>query len=536
MPRQEEAVIACQHRRIVRSARVRSYTVGRDEKDSRTVVDRIRVGARRNLGVRHAEACGDGGDCGWLACRREEGRVEVTDVVRKERPPIMLRVHAHEQHARLLRGGQIHESGACPCKRRERGRADVGAACEAEEHDRPAVSKERRIERPAVLINKGDGRKGARRRDLGRTFRCLGQSALPAAGENRADGKRYNRDGADQQRACGHAELRGTGIWEGRDYPTSITHAMIRTQRSARLPPPDASVADLIRFGAAEFERAGLTYGHGTGTAVDDAAALVFHVLGLDHDRAAEAYETRPDARAREAVLAIIAERISRRIPAAYLMGRMWFAGLEFEVDPRVIVPRSPFAELILASFRPWVDPAGIRRVLDLGTGSGCIAIACAHALPASLVDAVDISTPALELARRNVTRHRLADRVRLFEGDLYQPIARRRYDIIVANPPYVSDGEMSELPLEYGHEPDVALRAGADGLDVVRRILGGAARHLETDGTLFVEVGDSDARLEAAFPGVPFLWLEFEHGGGGVFRLTRAELEAHRAALASTE
>ena len=361
--------------------------------------------------------------------------------------------------------------------------------------------------------------------------------ALPAAGENRADGKRYNRDGADQQqRACGHAELRGTGIWKDRDYPTSITHAMIRTQRSARLPPPDASVADLIRFGAAEFERAGLTYGHGTGTAVDDAAALVFHVLGLDHDRAAEAYETRPDARAREAVLAIIAERISRRIPAAYLMGRMWFAGLEFEVDPRVIVPRSPFAELILASFRPWVDPARIRRVLDLGTGSGCIAIACAHALPASLVDAVDISTPALELARRNVTRHRLADRVRLFEGDLYQPIARRRYDIIVANPPYVSDGEMSELPREYGHEPDVALRAGADGLDVVRRILGGAARHLETDGTLFVEVGDSDARLEAAFPGVPFLWLEFEHGGGGVFRLTRAELEAHRAALASTE
>ena len=500
------------------------------------MVDGIRIGVQRCLGVGHAEACGDDGDCAWLACRREEGRVEVTDVVRKKRPPIMLGVHAHEQHARLLRAGQIHESGACSCKRRKRGRADVGAACEAEEHDRPAVSKERCIERLTVLIDKGDGRKGAWRRDLGRTFRCLGQSALPAAGENRADGKRYNHNGADQQRACGHAELRGTGIWKDRDYPTSITHAMIRSQRSTRLPPGDASVADLIRFGAAEFERAGLTYGHGTGTAVDDAAALVFHVLGLDHDRAAEAYETRPDARAREAVLAIITERISRRIPAAYLMGRMWFAGLEFEVDPRVIVPRSPFAELIIASFRPWVDPARIRRVLDLGTGSGCIAVACAHALPASVVDAVDISAPALELARRNVTRHGLADRVRVFEGDLYQPIAGRRYDIIVANPPYVSDGEMSELPREYGHEPDVALRAGADGLDVVRRILGGAARHLETDGTLFVEVGDSDARLEAAFPGVPFLWLEFEHGGGGVFRLTRAELEAQRAALASTE
>jgi ribosomal protein L3 glutamine methyltransferase len=311
---------------------------------------------------------------------------------------------------------------------------------------------------------------------------------------------------------------------------------MTRTQLSARLPPPDASVADLIRYGAAEFERAGLAYGHGTGTAVDDAAALVFHVLGLDHDSAAEAYETRPDARARESVLAMFAERISRRIPAAYLMGRMWFAGLEFEVDPRVIVPRSPFAELILASFRPWVEPARVRRVLDLCTGSGCIGIACARALPASRVEAVDISKQALELARRNVARHRLANRVRLLEGDLYRPIAHRRYDIIVANPPYVSDAEMSELPREYGHEPDVALRAGSDGLDVVRRILAGAARHLETDGTLFVEVGNSEARLEAAFPGLPFLWLEFEHGGGGVFRLTRAELEAHRVALAAKE
>ena len=536
MPREDEPVIARQHRGVVRCARVRRYAVRRDEEDSRTVVDRVRVGIQRHLGVRYAEACGDRGDRGWLACRREEGRVEMTDVILEQRPPIMLGIHAHEQHTWLLPGGQIRESGACPRKCRERGRTDIGAPCEAEEHQRPAVSEERRIERLAVLVDKGDRGKSARRCDFGRACRCLGHSALPAAGDERADGKGYNRDCANQQRACGHAELRGIGIWKDHDYPTSITHAMTRTPRFARLPPPDASVADLIRFGAAEFERAGLAYGHGTGTAVDDAAALVFHVLGLEHDRAAEAYETRPDARTHDAVLAIIAERISRRIPAAYLIGRMWFAGLEFEVDPRVIVPRSPFAELILASFRPWVDPARIRRVLDLGTGSGCIAIACARALPASRVDAVDISTQALELARRNVARHRLADRVRLLEGDLYRPIARRRYDIIVANPPYVSDAEMSELPREYGHEPDVALRAGADGLDVVRRILAGAARHLETDGTLFVEVGDSEARLEAAFPDLPFLWLEFEHGGSGVFRLTRAELEAHRVALAATE
>jgi ribosomal protein L3 glutamine methyltransferase len=310
---------------------------------------------------------------------------------------------------------------------------------------------------------------------------------------------------------------------------------MTRAEPFAQPAPENPSVAQLIRFGAAEFERAGLAYGHGTASALDDAAALVFHALGLDHARAAEVYGLRPEARGRAAVLAIFAERIGRRTPAAYLMGRMWFAGLEFEIDPRVLVPRSPFAELILAEFRPWVDPAGVRRVLDLGTGSGCIAIAIARMLPQARVDAVDVSPPALEVARRNVARHEVAERVTLLEGDLYRPVRSRRYDIIVANPPYVSDAEMAELPREYAHEPALALSAGVDGLSVARRILAGAADHLEPDGTLFVEVGDSDARLEAAFPGLPFLWLEFEQGGGGVFRLTRAQLEAHRAAVAAT-
>ena len=304
---------------------------------------------------------------------------------------------------------------------------------------------------------------------------------------------------------------------------------MTRPHAFAGSLPHDASVEQLIRFGAEQFESAGLVFGHGTGSAVDEAAALAFHVLGLSHARSLEAYQLRPDARARDSVLEIFDERIRRRIPAAYLMGRMWFAGLEFEVDPRVIVPRSPFAELIGASFRPWVEPQLIRRVLDLGTGSGCIAIACAHALPGSRVDAVDVSPAALEVARRNVERHDVADRVQLLEGDLYEPIAGRRYDMIVSNPPYVSDAEMAELPHEYGHEPELALRAGVDGLDVARRILAGAAWHLEREGALFVEVGDSEARLRDAFPELPFVWLEFQHGGGGVFLLTRAQLESHR-------
>jgi ribosomal protein L3 glutamine methyltransferase len=296
--------------------------------------------------------------------------------------------------------------------------------------------------------------------------------------------------------------------------------------------PAEPTVEQLIRHGAVMFESAGLSFGHGTDNPVDESAALVFHALHLDHGEVEAAYRLRPVAADRERVLALFRERIERRVPAAYLMGRMWFAGREFVVDSRVIVPRSPFAELVLAHFEPWADATAVHRVLDIGTGSGCIAIACALEFPQARVDAVDLSPDALEVARVNVAQHRVGGRVQLLQGDVFGPVGGRRYDIIVANPPYVSDDEMAALPREYLSEPDLALRAGSDGLDVVRRILAGAAQHLEPHGVLFVEVGDSDERLQLAFPRVPFLWLEFEHGGGGVFALTRRELEEHRESL----
>jgi ribosomal protein L3 glutamine methyltransferase len=288
--------------------------------------------------------------------------------------------------------------------------------------------------------------------------------------------------------------------------------------------PSAPTVADLIGHGARAFERAGLAFGHGTDNATDEAAALVFHALDLDHAEAESAYALRPGASQVGRVLALFAERIERRVPAAYLMGRMWFAGIEFEVDERVIVPRSPFAELIHAGFEPWIDPERVARILDIGTGSGCIAIACALAFPQATVDAVDVSADALAVARRNVARHAVGERVRLLQGDVFEPVDDARYDLIVANPPYVSNEEMSALPREYRHEPDLALRAGADGLDVVRRILADAPRHLTPDGVLFVEVGDSELRVADAFPRLPFVWIEFEYGGGGVFLLRRAD------------
>ncbi len=268
------------------------------------------------------------------------------------------------------------------------------------------------------------------------------------------------------------------------------------------------------------------------GDAVDEAAALVFHALGLAHADAAAAYGRQPAPADVERVLATFEQRIARRVPAAYLMHRMWFAGHEFEVDERVIVPRSPIAELIEARFAPWLAPARVRSVLDIGTGSGCIAIACALALPAARVDAVDLSPEALAVARRNVARHAVGDRVRLLQGDVYAPLDAERYELVVANPPYVSEGEMRRLPQEYRHEPDLALRAGSDGLDVARRILAGLPARLAPGGVLVLEVGNSEGRLQRAYPGVPFTWLEFERGGGGVCLLTQEQALRHAAEL----
>lgn len=298
----------------------------------------------------------------------------------------------------------------------------------------------------------------------------------------------------------------------------SLRGLMSAVPPSAAEPRTPATVAELIGHAARALDGANLAYGHGTDNPTDEAAALVFHALGLDHAEAQEAY-SRPTSDADVArAMALVSERIERRIPAAYLMKRMWFAGLEFEVDERVIVPRSPFAELIEGGFQPWIDPGRVRRILDIGTGSGCIAIACALAFPQARVDAVDVSLPALEVAGQNVARYDVVDRVRLLHGDVFEPLGDARYDLIVANPPYVSDEEIVGLPPEYHREPDIALRAGPDGLDVVRRILAGAPKHLAAGGALFVEVGDSEPRVQEAFSRLPLTWLEFERGGGGVF------------------
>ncbi len=292
------------------------------------------------------------------------------------------------------------------------------------------------------------------------------------------------------------------------------------------------TVEDLVRLGAAQFERAGIWLGHGSEYFVDEAAELVFFAAGISHQEGAAAYPRELDSQAIASALALIERRIIERVPAAYLTHRMWFAGHEFYVDERVLVPRSPIAELIQNRFAPWIAADQVSTIIDIGTGSGCIAIAAAHAFARARVWASDISEDALAVARRNVANHGLEARMALVRADVWSGIDATRFDLVISNPPYVSEPEMRSLPEEYLREPALGLRGGSDGLDVVRRILRGAAQHLTSRGLLVVEVGDSESALQAAFPSVPFTWLEFERGGGGVFLLTAAEVTQYREML----
>ncbi|MCU7799570.1 MAG: 50S ribosomal protein L3 N(5)-glutamine methyltransferase [gamma proteobacterium symbiont of Lucinoma myriamae] len=286
------------------------------------------------------------------------------------------------------------------------------------------------------------------------------------------------------------------------------------------------TITDFIRWGASIFKQSGLFYGHGNTTAIDEAAYLVLHTLNLEPDTHSVYFSSRLTNNEKQALFDILFRRAKEKIPAAYLTNESWFAGLSFYVDERVLVPRSPIAELIQKHYEPWVDAQNVETILDLCTGSGCIAIANAYYFPHASVDAVDISEDALDVALQNIERHHLVDQVNIIQSDLFSNLQDRKYDIIVSNPPYVDADDLANMPVEFHSEPKIGLEAGDDGLELVIPMLEQASEHLTDNGILIVEVGNSDYALQERYPDLPFYWLEFENGGQGVFLLTKEQLD----------
>ena len=289
-----------------------------------------------------------------------------------------------------------------------------------------------------------------------------------------------------------------------------------------------STLRDLMRFAVSRFTEAGLFFGHGSDNAWDEAAYLLLHSLHLPIDKLDPYMDARLTTGERTAALELLRRRITERLPASYLTHEAWLGDYRFYVDERVIVPRSHIAELLREQLSPWVDdPWAIRHVLDMCTGSGCLAILAAEAFPEATVDAVDLSPDALAVAERNVKDYALEERVRLIQSDAFSAIPREKYDLIISNPPYVNAESMASLPDEYRREPEMALASGPDGLDFVRVLLKEAPHHLTPDGVLVVEIGHNKDELERAFPKLSFVWLDTSAGDRFVFMLRGKDLNA---------
>lgn len=287
-----------------------------------------------------------------------------------------------------------------------------------------------------------------------------------------------------------------------------------------------STLRDLMRFAVSRFNEAGIFFGHGSDNAWDEAAYLLLHSLHLPVDQLDPYMDARLTSAERTAALEIVRRRITERLPAAYLTKEAWLGDFRFHIDERVIVPRSHIAELLREQLSPWVnDPWAVERVLDMCTGSGCLAILAADAFPEAAIDAVDLSPDALAVARINVDDYDLGERIRLIQSNAFSAIPVERYDIIISNPPYVNAESMAGLPEEYRREPEMALASGEDGLDFVRTLLKEAAQHLNPDGILVVEIGHNKDELERAFPRLSFVWLDTSAGDRFVFMLRRKDL-----------
>lgn len=292
------------------------------------------------------------------------------------------------------------------------------------------------------------------------------------------------------------------------------------------------SLRDYIRYAMSQFGQHQVYFGHGTDNAWDEATQLVLAAVHLPWNVNPAVLDGRLTDDEKIRVLSFIQQRAEQRLPLPYITNESWFCELPFFVDERVLIPRSPIAELIENQFLPWLPEGPVDHVLDLCTGSGCIGVACAYAFPEAEVDLADISSDAIDVANINIAKHEMEERINAIKSDLFDGLAGKRYNLIVSNPPYVDAADLASMPQEYDHEPELALGSGPDGLDITRRILKEAPDYLTEDGLLVVEVGNSEVHLMQQMPELPLIWLEFERGGNGVFAITAQELRQHQDSL----
>jgi len=296
------------------------------------------------------------------------------------------------------------------------------------------------------------------------------------------------------------------------------------------------SLRDYLRWTLSEMHRHQVYFGHGHVDAWNEALQLVFNAVDLPWDSSLELLDSRLLDKEKVQIESFVYQRCNERRPLPYITGEAWFMGIPFNVDERVLIPRSPTAQLIEEGFQPWLGEVDVERVLDLCTGSGCIGIACAAVFDQAEVDLVDLSAEALDVAETNIARHELQERVRTVQSDLFNNLEGEVYDLIITNPPYVDQDDLDSMPAEYQHEPELALGSGPDGLDITRRILREAGRHLSEQGLLVCEVGNSEVHLMQAYPELPLIWVELEEGGNGVFVIDAPTLRAHADMLSSMQ
>ena len=454
----------------------------------------------------------------------DEGRIEISHVAGELFGLIALRIYRDKIHLQAITQARLFNCISHLGQGLHGQRTDIGATGITEKKQAPLSQQAIIVEYLLIVVDQSKGWQGTR---------LLAEPESRLEFDRLAIGKIQGAEDTSYQRQQSDYDdtrfIHGSNGVKSADYiSTGCKHNVSIPESLSAL----TTIRDFIRWGSSEFRRHNLSFGHGFGSALDEARYLTLHALDLPYDWPESYFAAVVTEAERQQVIEILQLRFNSRQPAAYITHESWFCGLDFYVDERVLVPRSPIAELIANQFEPWVDSGQVHRILDLCTGSGCIAIAAQYAMHDAIVCASDLSRDALEVAAINCKKHEVSDHITLYQSDLFDAIPKQKFDVIVSNPPYVDAEDMAGLSEEFRYEPEMGLAAGSDGLTLVDRMLAQAHAYLNDHAALFIEVGNSQAAMMEKYHFLPMTWIDFEFGGGGVCCIMAEDLKQHKAQI----